>query len=707
MSISSARIINIIISVLMLGVVVFTIYDNKDYNQFREQTSIQAGDSVKQIISKEIEAIISNIMEKAETLADSISINRPKGDNLESLIINESLKIDEILGITVAFEPYMYDESIRLFAPYYDKNMNELIYIEDRYDYTNDTLTTSQWYVQVKKKGSRWVDPYFAEGAQAMVSDYGTPFYFVDEDTGERALAGTITMTISLSSFSKLLNSISLGKTGYGFVISKSGNFVAHPIHEYVSNLTLQEVALENDDSVLYNIAQKMINGKNGHEEYINTISKQQSYLFYQYIPQSAWSLGIVFIKNELLGSPFQLKRNIFHIVFSISVFVIFLLILLLKLYKLKENNLWTLSFLTSIVIVVMICVEWYLTMNYSYTENDNQAVVTNETALNRLINIENRKALQLRNPQPIIIPTGLYIREIQFTSSYNVNISGVVWQQYADSLKGKVSQQFFFPQISPHAEGLYINKLSQEQKDGYKLITYDFRGTFLLDFDYSPYPFDFRLISLKLGHPNKDLPIILVPDLNSYKIINKLAIPGVNKEISMPDSKIEASYFGYQMKKFNASFGHESFSKRGEIPILNFNILLSRVFINAFVTNIIPIFVVALMVYFVVYTSSKKRTRSGFSSFGVVESSAAFFFVLLLAHIDLRKTVNTPIITYMESYYFIMYFLLAVVVFNVVMFTRKDNFLFFEYKDNLIIKLLFWPLFLGMCLIITLVNFY
>jgi hypothetical protein len=50
---------------------------------------------------------------------------------------------------------------------------------------------------------------------------------------------------------------------------------------------------------------------------------------------------------------------------------------------------------------------------------------------------------------------------------------------------------------------------------------------------------------------------------------------------------------------------------------------------------------------------------------------------------------------------------MLLTVSINSILFTRTDTFELIEYKGNLIPKLIFWPLLLGILLIITRVIFY
>ncbi len=700
----SPRIIFIVLAIIALALTVFSVNDYRIYLNDRETSSLDVGKQVVNNISSEIEKVLVQIENRTKTLADSLSNNDIRDQALIQLIESECKSMDQVLGVAVAFEPYKYRDTSRLFSPYYDKKAGKTLYLGQMYDYTDSNVT--KWYTDVIQKGASWISPYYGQGAQAMICDYGAPFYRKDS-TGKSYLAGTVTLTISLQDFTDMLNALSLGKTGYGFIVSSNGDYIAHPINEYVSNKNIITLAEEHGDEVFARVGIEMIAQKSGFEQYNNKISDQESFLFYNKIDYANWSLGVVFIKNELLGNAVALRKKLMHIGFSLSLLVLVLFGLYSKIYLLGERSIWKMSVLFSAVLLANISFIWYITITYSETiESEERYKIVNTAALNRFVSIENEVAKALRLNAPIEIPTGVFINEIEFDDSYNVNMSVTVWQKYHHERTKGIQRDIYFPQTSPFAEAITINR-QIEDKGTYDLVTYDVRGTYRLNFDYSRYPFDSRQIDLKLKHPNRDKNVMLTPHLEGYKILSQSSNPGINPKAVLPESEVKASYFDYSMESYNSNFGQESFI-REEFPELHFNVLLKRKFINAFVSNIIPILIVAMMLYFLVYGTSKKEgTNSSKGSLGIVESSAAFFFVLLLAHIDHRKIVNTPVITYMESFYFIMYIILALVAFNIVMFVKKDNFLFFDYKDNLIVKISFWPMFMLLCFVVTLVRFY
>ena len=90
-----------------------------------------------------------------------------------------------------------------------------------------------------------------------------------------------------------------------------------------------------------------------------------------------------------------------------------------------------------------------------------------------------------------------------------------------------------------------------------------------------------------------------------------------------------------------------------------------------------------------------------------VVQGSAGFLFILLLAHVNERNRINTPEIAYIELFYFSMYVLVSLQAITLAVFFSGSQLKIFRYRDNLLIKLLFWPVLLGTWLVATLWCFY
>ena len=101
-------------------------------------------------------------------------------------------------------------------------------------------------------------------------------------------------------------------------------------------------------------------------------------------------------------------------------------------------------------------------------------------------------------------------------------------------------------------------------------------------------------------------------------------------------------------------------------------------------------------MIFLLPFTVSKKdgEVKEG-ASLSIIQAAGGFFFVLLLSHIQLRNNIETPGLIYLETFYFVMYFMLAIMSTAVMLFLKTNDHPILEYKHNLIFKISYWPLFI------------
>ena len=196
------------------------------------------------------------------------------------------------------------------------------------------------------------------------------------------------------------------------------------------------------------------------------------------------------------------------------------------------------------------------------------------------------------------------------------------------------------------------------------------------------------------------------MPDIDSYDVLNPSAKPGLNPAISVPSSEEISSFFTFRNMLYRTSFGNSTPVKNH--PGLSFNIAVKRVFLSPFIANIIPILIVALILFIVLYVSSRRANeRTGLTTMNVVQVSAGFLFILLLAHVNERNRIGTPEIAYIELFYFSMYVLVSLQAIALALLLNGSNWRVFRYRDNLALKLLYWPVLVATWLGLTLWRFY
>lgn len=694
------------IAVMSLILVSALLFDFYSYNNDIEQESIRVGKEANNSITHQLDSMLNDVVIATELISKKVEEGNHTIEELLGLIESESKAFDFILGVTVAYEPFAFNERMPLFAPYYDKRLGSFIDIADVYDYTDTTLTTAKWYSEVAQtKKAKWSEPYFAQGAQLIVSDYGSPLY--KEIDGQKTLIGTVTLTIALERLSAVLGQLSLGSTAYAFLTSSKGVMLAHPTSKYILNVTLMDIGKAYGAEVM---AEEVMNEEKGYLEYTSVYTNVDSYLFFNTVPSTGWKSVVVFATDDLRGGSRVLGNKVVNLSLASSFLVIIWLLVLIRINEDTNTKLWVISTVFSVLVVVNIIIIWNLNVNHGYSEDPSDSVkILNSTEMYRYVFTENERLIRLGYDPYMTINTGIYIEEMEFKDSYNVSVRGKIWQKWPIGLDEEFKPGFQFIQQSPAlgtSSELVSVKRNEEMYEN--LYLWEFKTTLRLPLRYLKFPFDSRDVSIEIAYPDLQSNILLVPDMEGYKVLNPSAFPGIKKDIYFPQATMKSSYFSFERIDFHTEFGNTAYNGDNEYPIMEFNVNLKRRFLNAFVSNIIPILVVASMIFLIFYSNSKRKdSNTGVSMMGVVQSCAGFFFVLLMAHIDLRKRIASPDITYLETFYFTMYVMIGLLAINVVAFTKTKDSSFLHYEDNLLVKLAYWPFLLGSWLIITLSRFY
>lgn len=691
--------------VLIIGVG-YHIYDYFAYVSHRNSVVQQKGLETTAELRDQVDKVLLTIVEEGGRLAELFGSNNYTSEEVETMIKGSALSIPEIQGVTACFEPYSFSESQRLYCPYYNKGSQDYLYVGQSYDYTEIKPSTN-WYTSVRDEGAKWVEPYFAQGAQDWYIDYGIPFYF-NSGPNKGKVRGTITMSFICSGFKDLVHSLSIGKAGYGLITSSKGTFLSHPINEYIGTKTLEDAAQEGIPKELAKAFQQIGNGEVGQVSYVDKVVKDRALFFYDKISTADWGIGLLFYEDDLLGDHQILNRK--YIKLSIIMSLLFACILAIYYNKdyLDEKEIWILSGVISLLILGNIFLVGYLqhTSIHSHISEESPPII-DLTSLGSFVNQQHIRSDKLKLERDIPIPTGIYIQRMEFEDSYNLNLGGTLWQKYPMSIVDSVSVGFTFPQMSPFAEASYIEESyrkdiqAKEGEDGYVLVGWEFRVTLRLNLKYADFPFDKRHINIEVVPIDQNDHLIFTPDLSSYSYTNPTQKSGLNKSIEISGSEVLESYFNYSLETYDADFGYGNKGLFEEVPVMHFNIYLRRILLNAFITYLIPIFVTLVMVFILLHACGKTEERQG-----IIESMAAFFFVLIFSHIDLRKEIVTADLIYMEYFYFLAYFMLVFATFNLITYS-KDKSAIFDYNDNQLFKAAFFPIFLFALLVVTLFKFY
>jgi sigma-B regulation protein RsbU (phosphoserine phosphatase) len=174
---------------------------------------------------EKIEAVFIRAEANADSLASVTAIPGITEDEIHQAIKALLPIHTKTYGMTVALEPHTLLDSLGEFAPYYYKKGDELVYenlATDSYNYKNQP-----WYTEPKNLNAyQWSDPYFDEGGgNVQMITYSTPIY----TQGRKTFAGIATADIKLKWLDRIVDNIKIGKSGYGYIVSRNDIVIAHP----------------------------------------------------------------------------------------------------------------------------------------------------------------------------------------------------------------------------------------------------------------------------------------------------------------------------------------------------------------------------------------------------------------------------------------------------------------------------------------------
>jgi hypothetical protein len=370
----------------------------------------------------------------------------------------------------------------------------------------------------------------------------------------------------------------------------------------------------------------------------------------------------------------------------------------------------WSVSALFSLGCLIAVGTMWVRAYTAAPAPAPADTVVTSQDEVTRYL-AALMPAPEPGSEPPVFIPTGLYIESIQFKGPYNVQVSGYVWQRYANDLpKGlvpKAPDDTGF--VMPEAQYARYFKVYQAQQGNEELIGWSFFATLREQFDYREYPLDRQQIWIELWHKDFERNVYLAPDLEGYTSLNPAALPALDKDLVLEDWDFQESYFSYRARSYNSNFGVQGYAGDQRSPELRYIISIKRHLLSTLISRMIVPLVILIQLFVLVVVIGTKEERLeqfGVRPGAVIFTCAAFFFATLVAHNSLRGDLRAYGLVYLEGLYILTYFVILAVAINSVLLVAKPNLKLFRDYDNLWTEVLYWPTILLAMVVITFLTF-
>jgi hypothetical protein len=638
---------------------------------------------------KEINGNLNTTSSLAKGIAKDLSSGKLKDESvLRERLLAEMKNNPNIYSIVVAYSPDV--NAGRLYAPHFMRKSSEIIYAPVTYDYTKKSKHTA-WYNDALEKGSEtWISPYFGIADANYQIDCSIPFYLAEYENGHKA-AGVVSVSHSLEEVRAQVGSLQLGNTGYGFIISEKGVLISYPIQEYLAGNVYD---LASKDDFIYIISKHM---KEGEYWTKNSFTGKSYWVFQKNIPSTNWILGIVLPQEEILrNKKMEQTQSIILIVFATLTFLLCLSLFFLSIYMYNHRGLVLLTFIFSLFCILGIIFMWYLAMNNSALDSRNSDFVVFDKE--DVFTVLQHTNINSTTP---MIPTGLVLQSIDLLDANDVVITGYIWQNISTLGAAIDSPNFIFPD----SKETTIEKAYEDKEKGTR--GWHFKATLLQRFDYSRYPFAREKVSIRVlsNNPQGNL---LIPYFESYNSLIPETLPGLGHSFTLDGWSLEKSFFSYRINSYNTDLGIRNFAKSNVCEFC-FNVDIRRNIKASFVSDLLLIMVAVVLLFGILLITTKDENKKhfGFSSHGVLAYCTTLLFTLIIAHTSLRSRISIGSIIYLEYFYMIMYLAIMIVSLNSIAFASNREVPFIDTKDNIYVRVLYWPVIMGALLFFTFLNFY
>ena len=649
--------------------------------------------------AQKLSEVFAHSMATAEDIAGELSFGALPYDDIAARLQHEMDADPAIDGITVAFATGEYSDDYDQYIVYLHRNETGEILVEEResrYDYTlppSDEPDAPQtgWYHDPITQGPTWSDPFVATGAGKALIEYGVPFFTGPGSDSEPT--GVVAIDYSLEGMRQLMVGLDLGATGYGTVYSDSGAYLAHPVPELVANTTLFDRFTELGEPEYTDAAQRALTGETLTLSRIAPATGQEAWSFFTPIPSTGWVLMLELSASDFLPSGRAVLTRQTAILLVAAGLLFLIIVFVLRVYEPTRSRLWALSLVFSVIAVVTIVTTILLARSAPITYG---VAITNRTQLDRYVEQLRQEYTEFGYRPLVEIPTGVLIQSIRFPDTTSVAVNGYLWQRIPHGQD--LHEGVMMPQRID--EPWVMDEVLRQEMEADTLVVWSFNAALRQTFDPVQYPFDRCDINIRMLPMELAQNVLLTPDLESYNVTIPSLLPGLEEGVRINNWRVLATGYTFVQKWLNTNLGVPG-RPTVDVTELNFGIRTRRIFVGPLIAFLLPALVTAVMVFGYLLNGNKPDEPEEIVT--ALSYTAALFFVIAVVHATLRESAAAIGLTYLEYLYLFLYVAVLLVAANTFLFVRYPSFPLVRYGDNLIFKLLYWPMLLAGMLAVTL----
>lgn len=310
-----------VLSVIVITSVLLCIQTGFNVHFFREGMEQEVEGKLQAKSGEIVNAFNSRMLQVAEknkALTANLDAMEQYDMNLVFKTMEKIIKSDSLVyGSGCWFEPNAYQADLKYYGPYLYRDTDGSVKLT--MDYSNEAYNypSYEWYKNgVQGNGEvAWSEPFYDDVSKTTMITSASAI----EKDGK--LAGVLTVDIGLTELENYIRDMKIGETGYSFIITKAGYYVAYRDAEK----NMQEKITEDKDSNISNLGKQIVEQK-GQALLESNAFGSDSYIMVSPIGNTGLKLVLVYPKAEIYAAVNQSV----YVSVAISVIVIILLVLAL-----------------------------------------------------------------------------------------------------------------------------------------------------------------------------------------------------------------------------------------------------------------------------------------------------------------------------------------------------------------------------------------
>lgn len=310
-----------VLSVIVITSVLLCIQTGFNVHFFREGMEQEVEGKLQAKSGEIVNAFNSRMLQVAEknkALTANLDAMEQYDMNLVFKTMEKLIKSDSLVyGSGCWFEPNAYQADLKYYGPYLYRDTDGSVKLTMDYSNEEYNYPSYEWYKNgVQGNGEvAWSEPFYDDVSKTTMITSASAI----EKDGK--LAGVLTVDIGLTELENYIRDMKIGETGYSFIITKAGYYVAYRDAEK----NMQEKITEDKDSNISNLGKQIVEQK-GQALLESSAFGSDSYIMVSPIGNTGLKLVLVYPKAEIYAAVNQSV----YVSVAISVIVIILLVLAL-----------------------------------------------------------------------------------------------------------------------------------------------------------------------------------------------------------------------------------------------------------------------------------------------------------------------------------------------------------------------------------------